>query len=196
MKKQFFLFIAVSFISFCTYSQNNSPHLKIGAGLSLGDWASTDDGWEEDWGAGANFRAVVYSDKSRFSLSPSYIYFPVSKFNYTYSYSSTSTDIEVDPAMHYINVEGRFSFVKSPKAESYLFIGPSFLIYKESVSASNTYADVSGEDNQFKTGAITGVGFNLNLSESISIYADGGYSYIADDWDQVLITAGVLFRIF
>ncbi|MCG6190472.1 hypothetical protein [Maribellus maritimus] len=147
-----FLFIVVSFISFCTYSQNNPPHLKIGAGPSLGEWASTDDGWEEDWGAGANFRAVVYSDKSRFSLSPSHIYFPVSKFNYTYSYSSTA--IEVDPAMHYINVEGRFSFVKLPKVESYLFIGPSFLIYKESVSASNTYTDVFGKENQFKTGAI------------------------------------------
>ncbi len=196
MKKQLVFLFLLSIVTFSAYSQETRPHLKIGGGLGLGDWASTDDGWEEKWGAGANIRALIYSDNIRFSLSPSYIYFPVPKFNYDFSYSSYSSAVEVDPAMHYINVEARYSFVKSQKVESYVFVGPSFLIYSEDISYSGSYADFTSDGNQFKTGAIAGLGINFNFSGSVGAYADCGYSYIADDWDQVLVSVGVLFRIF
>ena len=197
MKKLSFILLLLISVSSYSYAQNNKPHLKLGGGIGFGDWARTDDGWEEKWGSGINLSTLVYNNECRFSLATSFIYFPVAKFSFSDDYFSTQTTYEVDPAMYYINVEGRFSFVKRQKVECSLFLGPSFLVYSESISLSNASNEISWEnDDIFKYGAITGLGMNLNLSDNLNIYLDGGYSYIADDWDQVLITAGILFRVF
>lgn len=192
--KIFFVMMVVVFLALESYSQ--MPSVKVGGGLALGEWASVSDNWEESWGAGANIRLVLAGESSRFAISPSYIFFPVGKFTIEDSYFSTSTSIEVNPQMHYFNLDARYSFLKKDRINAYAKLGPSFLLYKEEWSASNDFLGGSGDNNEMKYGALAGLGFSIHLSSSMEWYLDACYSYIADDWDQTLITTGLLFRVF
>ncbi|MDD2965146.1 MAG: outer membrane beta-barrel protein [Bacteroidales bacterium] len=171
-------------------------HMHVGGGLAFGDWANITDDWEESWGMGYQGRLLINNDESRFAITPSYIFFPMNEFSFTESYFNTSTSVTVKPAMHYMNVEASFSAVKSNTLDLYLHLGPSFLLYSETVTASNNYYEGSGTNNEFKTGVIGGAGVRLNLGSRFGVFADAGYSYISDDWDQLLITGGVMVRVF
>jgi hypothetical protein len=195
MMKKTVLICIVILAGMMAFGQKTT-HMKLGAGIAFGDWASIDENWEEDWGMGFNIRMVIYNDNNRFSISPSYINFPVQKVEVTETYLSVPTTIEVDPQIHYLNLEARFSFVKSSKADAFVYLGPSFMFYYEEKSAENHYYEGEDNDGEMKAGAIVGTGVSFNLSKCFGLYVNAGYSYIPDDWDQLLISSGLSLRIF
>ena len=182
-------------MSISAFSQSG-VHLRMGAGVALGDWASVDDGWEETWGAGLNIRFVIDRDDSRFSISPNYIYFPVSEFSFSESYFGASTAITVDPQMHYVNVDARFAFLKKEKLDLYAIVGPGYLFYYEEIGAENSYYAGAGTNSSSKATANVGLGVQVKLNETIGFYGDAVYSYAPDDFDQALISIGLLVKLF
>lgn len=193
MKKVIFILLLCS-LAQLGFAQ--APHLKLGIGAAFGDWASVSDDLDEQWGVGANIRFTIYNETSRFSITPSYIYFPVAEISTTDNYYSTNTTIDVDPEMHYFNLLASYAIVKKEKMEAKIHIGPSFLLYKETWDAENAYYQGSNDIDEFKSGALAGLEFNYTFTNKMGWYLEVSYSYIPDDWDQALINTGLSFRLF
>lgn len=119
-----------------------------------------------------------------------------SYLKYIESYSSTSTNINVDPQMHYTNIDVRYSFIKSDKFETYGIVGFGWLFYYEEVNVDNVYYSGNLSDGQHKVGPNFGIGCSANLGKRFSLFAEMVYSYMPDDWDQLLASSGILIRVF